>query len=78
MKIDGREIARALARQRENMELVKEGHASNREQEAEGSHIKAMASFIEAIHHKEPEKAHEHFNAYRKAMEEKDEKKEVE
>lgn len=68
MKIDGAEIARAKMKKKENMEFEKEGHKSEREQEEEGGHIKAMASFIEAIHHKEPEKAHDHMMDYAKKV----------
>jgi hypothetical protein len=77
MKIDGAEIARAEARKKKNMDLEKEGHESNKEQEMEGSHIKAMASFIEAIHHKDPEAAHMHISEYARHMSQMDVKKEI-
>jgi len=78
MKIDGKEIARMMAsRQAKNKELEKEGHVSNVEQEAMGDHIKAMASFIEHIHHKNPEAAHEHMEAYLRARAKKDVKESV-
>ncbi len=77
MKVDGREIAKAEARKKENMKLEKEGEVTIREQEAEGDHIKAMASFIEAIHHKDPEMAHMHIMDYVKKAAQKDVKAEV-
>ena len=65
MKVDGKSLAKeAIARKKENESLEKEGHKSEREQEAMGSHISEMASFIEAIHHKDPEKAHKHMMNY--------------
>lgn len=64
MKIDGKAIARAMSKS--NSDLVNEGHETIREQEEMGAHIKAMASFIEAIHHKDPEAAHSHLNDYMK------------
>ncbi len=64
MKIDAKAIAQAMARKKENLDLDKEARVSSDEQVEMGDHIKAMASFIESIHNKDAEKAHEHMKAY--------------
>ncbi len=77
MKISGAEIAKAEARKKKNAAPPKEGHESNAEQEEMGSHIKAMASFIEAVHSKDPKSAHMHISEYAKHAVMKDQEKEV-
>jgi hypothetical protein len=54
-----------------NRELGKEGGESIKEQENMGDNIKHMLSFIESVHSKDPEAAHEHMMNYAKSVHEK-------
>lgn len=67
MKFDGKAIAQAAMEKKKNEKLESTGEDMVREQEKEGSHIKAMMSLIEAIHHKDPETAHKHMVEYANA-----------
>jgi len=77
MKIDGKTIAQAVMRQKENSKLTDEGQQTIDDIQDRGDHILEMASVVEAIHQKDAEKVHNHLDRYMKMMAEKNVKKAV-
>jgi len=68
MKIDGKEIAKNMARVKKNAELNDDGHVVGKDIASGGTHIEAMNKLIEAIHTKNPAEAHTHMVAYAKSL----------
>ena len=75
MKVDGKSIAQAIMRQKENAKLTEEGKNTIDDIRNRGDHILQMASVVDAIHEKNPEKVHEHLDKYMKMMAENNVKK---
>lgn len=77
MKLDGKALAQAMMRRKQNEEVKKESEeGAEKDQLEKGSHIAEMSYFAECLHKGEHEKAHEHLSNMVKKMAMKDEKEE--
>lgn len=74
MKIDGKELAQAMLRRKENEKVKDEAELDAPANQLEqGSHIAEMSSFAECIGRGDHEKAHQHLVNLVKSMKDKDE-----
>jgi hypothetical protein len=68
MKLDGKAVAHAMLRQKENNKLTEENANTINDVVARGDHIQEMANFIEKVHLRKPEEAHAHLDKYMQHM----------
>lgn len=74
MKLDGKALAQAMLRRKQNEEVKKEAEEDAPAKQLEqGSHIAEMASFAESIGKGDHEKAHQHLVNLVRSMQKKDE-----
>lgn len=78
MKVDGKAIAQAMMRRKDNEKMVDETEKDAKDgQEEMGDHIAEMSYFAECLKNGDHEKAHSHLSNMMRMMSKKDVEKEV-